>query len=825
MSTFSAVVADLFAACVQPGWTQDVRHACRSLVRAWGFTTAIVCLLGMGLGITTAIFSIFYGILLRPLPYASPDSLVRIDWMLLTGQTEAGTLGELAVWREGARQLSAIGAYSSTSTEIRGRGAAETVQVTYVSASTLPMLGVHPQLGRTFDAAQDVPNGDVHKVLLSDALWTRAFGRDPAILGRVLQQGDGSSLEIVGVMPVGFAFPVRTEMWVPIESFWARAPLARQRPTSRIYGIVGRLASSASVERARDELDALSSASKARPVDAAVRVRTWRQAETGNLRPYLLALLGGVGCLALICITNVSGLQLARGTSRAREFAIRSAIGASTGRNLRIQLAESLVLGVAGALVSAAVSIAVLRLLVSSIPVALPAWMHFDVDAVALLFCIGLAIIAAVISGVLPAARAMTQNGEALLRSGGRGATDRAGIRYGLVIGEIALSTVLLVTACLLLQTLLALQQREPGFRPEGLLIVKVTRAQAGSVPQRLATLPPLHARVLDRLRGLPGVTSIAGSSRLPFASGANNRTIATLYVTGSGVSTQQTPASFFGAADVMPGYFETMGIPLLRGRTFTANDDAKAGRVVIVSERGAQQLWPGRDPIGQQVTWGTPRPDNPATTVVGVVANLRDVSGDDDRGMEFYYPYPQYPGSSVFYVIRTSIDPVALIAPVRETIAAAEPSIAIASMKTMPQWIDESLWQTRLWAWLFGMFAGLALLLAAAGLYSLVSYLVARRAKEVAIRMSVGATGGAIMRLILGGMLRLIVIGVVVGVAASIAASRLIATLLFQVTATDIRSYLAVSLMVVVVTVLACCPPILRTRRVDVVSVLHEDQ
>jgi hypothetical protein len=267
------------------------------------------------------------------------------------------------------------------------------------------------------------------------------------------------------------------------------------------------------------------------------------------------------------------------------------------------------------------------------------------------------------------------------------------------------------------------------------------------------------------------------------------------------------------------------MGIPLLRGRTFTTRDDPQGGRVVIVNERAAAQLWPNRDPLGQQVTWGTPRPDNPPATVVGIVGNVRDVAAEADRGLEFYYPYAQFPDNALFYVIRTSLDPASLIAPVRQAIASADPGIAVSAIKTMPQWIDESLWQTRLWGWLFGFFAAAALLLSAAGLYGLVSYLVALRSREMVIRMSVGATGGQITRLVLGGMLRLIVAGVVAGVAASVVASRLIATLLFQVSATDPRIYAVVSVTVAGVTLLACCPPILRTSRVSVLSILKEDQ
>lgn len=811
------------AACVEPGWGQDFRHAWKSLLRARAFSVTVIGLLGLGLGLTTAIFSIFYGILLRPFPYADPDRLVRLDWMMPTGQSQGISLGDVSTWSDGARSVAGIGVYSTTSTEVRMNGPAETVLVTHVSAATLSMLGVGPQLGRLFSAGDDVPNGDVHKAILSHSLWTRTFGQDRNVIGRVLQQGE-NTLEIVGVMPPGFGFPERTELWVPVESFWTDSSLSRRRATVRMYAVLARLAPGANTQGAREELQTLADRAQTKPADAVVRLRTLHAAETGELRPYLLALMGGVACLALICITNVSSLQLARGAARYQEFAVRAAIGASAGRNMRVPLAESLLLAAAGAVAAALVAMATLRLMLSSIPVLLPVWMRLDVDMVALTFCVAIAGVAAVLSAMVPAWRALGYDGQFLLRSGSRGSADRAGLRKVLVAGEIALSTGLLVSAGLLMQSLLALQQREPGFRPEGVLTVKVSRAQAGAAEVRSRTLSALHTRVLDDIKKLPGVVSVAASNRVPYASGANARTVADLHITG-GATTNQVRASFFGSRDITPGYFATMGIPLLRGRVFDTRDTFDGGRVVIINDRAAAELWADRDPIGQQVTWGTPRPDNLPATVIGIVGNVRDVAAEADRGLEFYYPYEQFPVTSLFYVVRTSVDPGGLIAPVRQTIANAEPSIAVSAIKSMPQWIDESLWQTRLWGRLFLFFAATALVLSAVGLYGLVSYLVALRAKELVIRMSVGATASQIIRLVLGGMSRVILVGVFAGVLGAILTSRLLATLLFQVSAFDVRVYVSVSLLVAAVALLACCPPIFRVSRIDQVSVLKGDQ
>jgi MacB-like periplasmic core domain/FtsX-like permease family len=592
-------IADVFTevanAVVQGGWGQDVRHASRSLSHSRGFTLAVVGILGVGLGVTTAMFSVFYGVLIRPFPYRTPDTLVRIDWMMRSGASQAGSLGDLMLWRDGARTLSDIGAYSSSAMEIRGDRAAETVQVTYVSSASLAMLGVSPQLGRLFTAAEDIPEGDVHKALLSHEFWTRSFGQRPDVVGRVIRNGEGS-LEIIGVMPQGFGFPNRTDVWVPIESMWAHNSRAStQQLTSRTYSIIGRLAEGAGVEQVREELQTLWTAAPAHTTDRSVRARTLRAAETGELRPYLMALMGGVGCLALICIINVSSLQLARGSARAREFAVRAAIGASAGRNVRVQLVESLLLALAGSAVAVGVAHVTVRATVASIPVSLPTWMHLGVDETALVFCLSLATVAAVLSGLFPAWRALRHGPHTLMKAG-RGLSDRAGLRQALVTGEIALSTVLLISAALLIQTLVELQRREPGFRPEGLLAVQISRAQLGNAEIRARTLSPMHDRVIDRLAALPGVVSVAATSRLPLAAGTGSRTVADLHVTGS-VGPSSTRVSFVGLADVTPAFFKTMGIPLARPRLRRQRLDRQGARGHCQRARGETALAERRRP------------------------------------------------------------------------------------------------------------------------------------------------------------------------------------------------------------------------------------
>jgi predicted permease len=814
------LIAEMLHACGQPGLAQDLRQAVRSLARAWGFTCAVVCVLGTGLGLTAAVFSVAYAILLRPFPYQSPGALVRIDWMASTGQSDASSLSDLEIWKQARRSLADIGAYSQSSVQIRDRGPADTAQIAYVGSRTLAMLGVQPQLGRLFSDREDIPNGDVHKAILSHALWVRVFGQDPLVVGRVIQGGDGP-LEIVGVMPPGFGFPNRADLWAPIESMWARSPSARPaRMRSRIYAVVARLSPGLTAAMARAELQTLAETVVPRRTDAAVRVRSLRDAETADIRSYLIGLLAATACLLLICLMNVSSLQLARGLARRHEFALRAAIGASVSRNLRTQLVESMVLACTGAALAVVVARTGVRLFTATIPVPLPDWVQLELNPVMLASSFVLGAAAAVLAGLVPAWRALRQDPQSLLRSG-RGATDRAWLRKGFVVAEIALSTTLLLMAGLAIATLLELQHREAGFRPDGVLTVQIARAQPGSAADRIRTLPPMHARVMETLAAIPGVTSVAGSNRLPLTAGSGSRTIVDLNITGASGGTA-VRASFFGSADVTPDYFATMGIPLVRGRYFTAHDAIDSARVVIVNERAAGQLWPGQDPLGQQAWWGTRRPDNPPATVVGVVRNLRAFAAEGDAGLDFYYPYAQYPANTLFYVLRASVDPDSLVEPVRRAIQTTEPSIAVSTIKTMSRRIQESLWQTRLWSWLLALFAGSALVLSVAGLYALVSYLVGLRSKEFGIRMSLGATGERIAGLLLGEMLRLVAAGAVLGIAASLATSRLIAALLIHVSPTDVRLYVAVPVLVAIVAVVACCPPVLRSRRLDLTRILN---
>jgi putative ABC transport system permease protein len=814
-----ATAVGVLRACGQPGIGQDVRHAMRSLSRAWGFSAWVIGVLGAGLGLGAAALSIAYGVLLHPFPYRSPAALVRIDWVAATGQSLGGSLGDLEVWRQARHSLADLGPYSLSSLEVRDRGPAESVQMAYVGSRTLAILGIEAQVGRLFSSAEDVPNGDVHKAILSNGLWSRLFQRDPGVLGRTIDGGSGP-LEIVGVMPPGFGFPDRTDLWVPIESRWAHSHNPGARVVTRQLATIGRLNPHATPEIARAELHGLSDDVVPGRADTVVRVRSLRDAEAGHLRPYVAVLVAAAGCLLLVCVMNVTSLQLARGLARGHEFAVRAAVGASMSRNLRTLLVENAMLVGAGMVVAAAVAAAGIRVVVAAIPVMLPSWMRLELNPLVLAASLAAGGTVSLLAGVVAVWHAHRREPQALIAAR-RANTDHARLRKAFIIAEVAAATVLVVMTGLLAGTLLALQGRQSGFRPEGVLAAHVVRGQSGTAAASPNSLQAMHERVIDVLASIPGVTRVAAASRLPMVAGRGSRTIMDLTISNAtGGATIRTPS--LGLADVTPGYFATIGIPLVRGRDFTAHDSRQSPRVVIVSERAAARLWLGQDPLGQQVTWGVASPTNPSATVVGIVSDVSAFAAEGDIGLDLYYPYAQYQAHSLFYVLRTSADPRSLVEHARRAIHATEPSIAVATIKATEQRMHESLWQTRLWGSLLGIFAGAALFLSAAGLYGLMSYLLGLRATELGIRISLGATANHIAGLLFGEMARLIAAGAVIGMVMSVAASRLVAALLFGVSPTDIRILVAAPLVVAAVSLLACGPPALRSRRLDVTLVLN---
>ena len=810
---------------------RDLRDSLRIFTRQPAFAAVVVLTLALGIGATTAIFSLIYGILLRPFPFQESGRLVRVQSTFSnTGAIRGCSLLDVDDFRQRNRTLVDLGAHSGTfDSDIRGDGPAEPIKLTQLQPQALSILGVAPVVGRLFLPEEDRPGADVHKALLSYRLWQDRFGGDPNIAGRTIQTNQ-TTLTVVGVMPPGFGFPDRTDVWTPMESYYvASAGLALgKRRDARIYSVIARLKPGVSIEQAQANLTSVAEGlAREYPKDnqyVRPRLVPLRDAEVGNIRPYLLLLLAAVAFVLLICCANVANLLLARGAVREREIAVRTALGAGRGVILRAHLTESVVLSLTGGVVGSALAFLGVAALVKLIPVALPFWMRIDVNPMVLGFALAASISTGILFGLAPALAAARTDLQPLLKEGARGSSSRGSrLRNALVVTEVALSVLLLVGAGLMMQTFLRLQRIDPGFRPERILVARVTKFQPGRRVERAAATSVFHEQVLGRLRALPGVISAGGASGVPYMGTQTDRGKTDLFVRGRTAEDVRYTAALAGQ-DVSPGYLEAMRIPLLRGRYFDQRDTTSSPMVVIVNERGAKALWPDRDPIGQQVLWGAQSADNPYCTVVGVVGNIHRHSGEEDNGIELYYPYTQYPVSAIFYVVRTHAAPETIAAGARDAVRAVDRNAAIVWMKPLEQIMDESLWQRRLWGTLFLVFAALALVLAAIGIYGVMNYLVSQRTREIGIRVALGAGRGAVVGMVLRHGMLLVSAGMAAGVGAALILARTIRGMLFGVSANDPLTFVSVPVFLAAVALAACYLPARRAASVDPLVALRQE-
>jgi putative ABC transport system permease protein len=582
-----------------------------------------------------------------------------------------------------------------------------------------------------------------------------------------------------------------------------------------------------SLAQAESELNRIAEVlEREHPVDnrgIRVKLTDLRTFETGELRPYLFLLLGGVGLVLLVCCANIAALLLVRATGRQREVTIRAALGASRSSIVRTLLAEALMLSAAGGLVGVGLAYAGVNAVVSLIPVTLPFWMVIDVDRATLAFAVFTTMVTAVLFGLAPALHASRVDVNRVLKEGSRGSASGWSGRAALVVGEMALSIVLLVCAALLLQTLARLQTVRTGFTADDLLTVRIVKYQAGTRQESAALLSAAHARVLEAIRRVPGVSNASVTNSLPFTGTQTERSRVDISVKGRSQEETRTLSPLAGA-DVSPEYFATMGIPLVRGRLLNESDTAASPKVVVINERGAKLYWPGREPIGEEILWGALSPSNPYCRVVGVVGDVRHQAAEGDNGVELYYPITQWPIASSYYVVRVSGDAGALATAIRNAIESADPAAAVAEIKSMRNRMADSVWEHRLWGAMFGVFAALALGLAGIGLFGVMSHAVAQRTREIGIRMALGARPGNVGRMIVGEAMLLVGAGATVGIVAALAVGFVIRNLLFGVGPFDLTVYLVVTFVLAVVAPLAANVPARRAYRVDPIIALRSD-
>jgi predicted permease len=790
---------------------RDVSYSLRVLLKNYAFTIVVVLTLALGIGANTAIFSFANGILLRPLPYPQSDRLVVLDETALKRGIDSMSVSypNFLDWREQNKVFEDIAAYYGTN-RFSLSGAGEPIQIrgSRVSHGLLEILRVSPQLGRTFTANEDRPDEDA-VVILGYDLWQRNFGGDPNILGKQITLSNRSRT-VIGVMPHGFRFPEVSDLWVPLA-------LTTKIFTRTDHGLnaIARLKDGVTLAQAQSEMNNIAARiEEQNPVTnegLGVKVTGLHENLSGDYREALLILLGVVGCVLLVACVNVANLMLARGTARQKEFALRSALGASRWRIVRQLMLESLLLAIVGGALGFVLSIWALRLLLSAIPFQLPFWMNFNIDLRVLGFTAGITLLTGLIFGAVPALQTSRVDLNDTLKEGGRGSTGvRSRARSLLVVTEIALSLVLLVGAGLMIQSFLRLRRVNIGLNPHNVLTASVILpgTKYREPDQRAA----FFKQLVERVRNLPGVEAASATGTLPLSGGNWGRS---LTVEGYPVlSVGQAP--MIQHTVVTPGYFRTMGISLLAGRDFNDADAKDAPNVTIVDERLARQYWPNESPIGKRVRFGPPEDNEPWHTVIGVVSTVRHQRVQEDTRPSVYLPHQKIPVTGMALVARTSSNPKEFIGGIRREVAQLDPDIPVSEVATMEEVVAESIWQPRLYATLFAVFAGGALALALIGIYGVMAFLVQTRTHEIGVRMALGASARDVFRLIVGRGMKLTVVGILIGVGGAVVLTRLMHGLLFNTSTTDPITFVLISLLLSFAAFFACYIPARRAAKVD---------
>jgi len=793
---------------------QDLRYGLRMLARNPGFTATAVLTLALGIGANTAIFSVVNAVLVRPLPYKDADRLV----MLWSTQPREGWRGQpspldFVAWRRESRSFESMAAIRPCSVNLTGRGEPIELFGGRISGGFFETLGIAPQLGRTF-AAAEYRSGAERVAMLGNGLWQERFGSDPGVIGQSIRLNE-EIFTVVGVMPDARQFPIEgLKIWVPLE-------LNESQPDDRHFlYVVGRLKDNKVVAEAQADVATIGARlEKEFPQSHAghgVAVVPLRESFTGTLRPALAVLSGAVGMVLLIACGNVASLLLARASARRRELALRLALGATRWRLTRIMLVESVLLALAGGVLGVALAGWGVRLLLASVPTDLPLPSYLRTVAVdnrVLGFTLMLSLMTGLFSGIVPALRASNMDPNAALKEGGGNTTaglQQSRLRAVLIVAELGLTLILLSAAGLLMQNAVRLQRTDPGLRPEHVLVMDVALPAAKyRGPQQRAAF---YRETLERIRGLPGVRHVGVVNDLPLRGWTSfDFTIEGRPAPAAG----EVPAALERV--VSPDYFRAMGIPVQRGRVFTEGEGPATIPVVMVNEALVQRYFPGEDPAGHRIRPGRPdEPGAPWYTIVGVVGNVRHLGMDARPRPEIYNLHAQDPWPAMTLVVRTESDPLAIVAAVKQRIWTVDPDQPISGVARMTQVLSDSLWPSRILTYIQGILAAIALIMATVGLYGVVSQSVTLRRHEFGVRLAVGAAPSHILRLVLGQSLRLILIGLGIGLLGAVALTRSLTALLHDIGPTDPWTLAIVSLLLAIVGMTACWLPARRAAMVD---------
>jgi len=790
---------------------QDLRYGLRMLVKSPGFTAVAVLALALGIGANTAIFSVVNTVLLRPLPYADPDRLIVVRETKLPQFPEFSVApGNFLDWQKQNTVFAQLEAHGGITFNLTGTGDPERLRGTRVTSGLFQMLGVKPAQGRDFLPEED-QSGRGQVVIISHGLWQRRFGADPQIIGQTLAL-NGQSYTVIGIMPPTFQFPGRRiDLWTPM----AFTDQDRQAHGGHYISALGRLKPGVSLEKALAEMKTVARRLEEQYPNSnagwSVKLIPMLESEVGEMKSILLLLLCAVAFVLLIACANVANLLLVRTAARQKEVAIRAALGASRWRVVRQLLTESVLLALLGGGVGLLLAVWGTGLLLKLAPQGLARIQEVAIDRRALGFTLLVTLLTGIIFGLAPGLQASRPDLNETLKEGGRSGTTgahRQRVRNFLVVAEVALALLLLVGAGLMIKSFWRLQQVNPGFNPEHVLTVGIDlpgRKYAEN-HQRIA----FYNQLIQQLSALPGVQAVGASHSMPIGGD---------YVLGF-VIQGRPPASpgevrstnFYS---VTTDYFKAMSIPLLRGRLFTDRDVLDGPPVALINEAMAKRQFPNEDPIGKRihVTQG------PETfrEIVGIVGDVKQYGLDQETPLQTYVPYLQMPFfNSMTLTVRTAGEPTSVGAAIRGQVLSIDKDQPVAFMRAMKEIIYFSLANQRFSMLLLGIFAAVALILAAVGIYGVMSYTVTQATHEIGIRMALGAQRGDVLRLVVGQGMMLAVIGVVIGLAAAFALTRVMASLLFGVSATDPVTFAAISLLLIAVALAACLVPARRATKVD---------
>jgi predicted permease len=811
---------------------QDLQYAARMLAKNRSFTIVAVLTLALGIGANTALFSVANGVLLNPLPFPAPNQLVALYAKRVSFERASISYPNFLDWQRDNRSFASMAVFRPDDFNLTGVGEAEHIRGEMVSADFFSTLGVRLAEGRFFTADEDRIGG-APVVLISAGLRTRKFGAAANVLGQRIAL-NGTDYTIIGALPAGFrlrlpGFAENSDAYIPIGQ-WTDV-IFHDRSAGLGTKAIGRLKPGITVDEARAEMDSIGNQlAEAYPVadkDSGITVMSLKQSMVGEIKPFLFVLLGAVGFVLLIACVNVANLVLARSTGRAREFAIRSALGASGGRVLRQLLTESTLIALAGGALGSLLALWGTQGILNLVSDTLPRAQEVRVDGRVLFFTLGISLLSGILFGLAPALRAARLDVQSTLKEGGRGASGSRHRAQGIfVIAEMAMALVLLVGAGLMLRSLSQLWSVNPGFDPHHVLMFYVALPPSMDSATPAATRASL-LQLRDRLGSIPGVQSaslLRGS--LPMWDDSEDP----LWIAGRPKPLSDNDKYWSIWSEVEPDYLKVMGIPLVRGRFFTPADTESSPRVAVIDEDFAGKFFPGEDPVGKVFVDDYVGP----ATIVGVVGHVKQWGLDDKLAMhaEFYLPFRQIPDQymsrasrSTTLVLRTTATPLSLTDDIRHQIQQMNSEEVMFSPKSMDDIVyNRSILAQRFSMILLGAFAAVALLLASVGIYGVVSYLVVQRTHEIGIRMALGAQQSHVMSWVLGAGARLALVGVGIGIAAALALTRLMTSLLYGVSATDPATFLGVAFLLTLVALAACYIPARRAMRVDpMVALRHE--